>query len=108
MYEIGTVLPVVLKRYIERGEPRIIEVLAPFWPRVAGKAIAANSRPVAFAGGTLILATSTPPWAVQLRGMSEEIRSAVNGFLGGPVVKKLRIELRRSPELNVSRMELEN
>lgn len=108
MHEIGTVLPVVLKSYMQRGESRMVDVLAPFWPRVAGKAIAANSEPVAFDQGTLILVTSIPSWAVQLRGMSEEIRSAVNSFLGGPAVKKLRVEFRAPSNLSVKRIDQEN
>jgi len=56
----------------------------------------------------LTVATSVPPWAVQLRGMSEEIRAAVNDFLGGPVVKKLRIELKLDLNLAVGRSKREN
>lgn len=108
MQEIGTVLPAIFRRYVERGEPRIVEVLAPFWPRVAGKAIAANSAPVAFAAGTLTVGTPVPPWAVQLRSMSEEIRAAVNGFLGGPVVKRLRIEVSTAANVDAARTDLEN
>ena len=108
MQGIASVLPVVLKGCVQRGQPRIVDVLEPFWPRVVGKAIAAQSAPVAFAGGTLAIATSAPPWAVQLRGMSEEIRAAVNHFLGAPVVKKLRIELKLDLHLGVSKTKLEN
>jgi predicted nucleic acid-binding Zn ribbon protein len=93
---------------MRRGQPRIVEVLVPFWPRVAGNAIAANSSPVAFAAGTLTVATSVLPWAVQLRGMSEELRAAVNDFLGGLVVKKLRVELRLDLNLGVAETKLEN
>jgi predicted nucleic acid-binding Zn ribbon protein len=106
--EIGTVLPAIFKQYVQRGQPRLVEVLAPFWPRVTGKAIAANSRPVFFAAGTLVVTTPLSPWAVQLRGMSEEIRAAVNSFLGGPVVKRLRIELRTATNVNAARADLEN
>ncbi|HEV2493677.1 MAG TPA: DUF721 domain-containing protein [Terriglobia bacterium] len=108
MQGIGSVLPAVLKSCMQRGRPRIVEILEPFWPRVAGKAIAANSAPIAFVSGTLTVATSAPPWAVQLRGMSEEIRAAVNDFLGEPVVKKLRIELKLDLKLAVGRSKLEN
>jgi hypothetical protein len=63
---------------------------------------------VAFTAGTLTVATSVPPWAVQLRSMSEEIRAAVNDFLGGPVVKKLRVELKLDLNLGVDKSKLEN
>lgn len=93
---------------MQRGQPRIVDVLEPFWPRIVGKAIAAQSAPVAFAGGTLTVATSVPPWAVQLRGMSEELRAVVNDFLGGPVVKKLHIELKLDLNLGIGKTKLEN
>lgn len=108
MQGIASVLPTVLKGCVQRGQPRIVEILGPFWLRIVGKAIAAQSAPVAFAAGTLTVATSVPPWAVQLRGMSEEIRAAVNDFLGGPVVKKLRIELKLDLNLAVGRSKREN
>jgi predicted nucleic acid-binding Zn ribbon protein len=105
---IGSVLPVVLKSCLQRGQPRMVEVLAPFWSRIAGKAIAVNSVPVAFTAGTLTVATAAPPWAVQLRGMSEEIRRAVNDFLGAPVVKKLLIELKLDLDPGGGPAKLEN
>lgn len=69
-----------------------MEILAPLWPRVAGKHMAQHSRPVAFGAGTLTLATSCSSWAAQLRLMAEEIRAEINSFLGCPVVKKLRVQ----------------
>ena len=75
----------------------MVEILAPLWPRVAGKAIAANSRPVAFAAGTLTVAAAGP-WAAQLDFMSEEIRAAINAYLGREVVKK--VKLRKAPRLS--------
>ena len=49
--------------------------------------------PVAFAAGTLTLATPCSSWAAQLRAMREEIRAEVNSFLGAPIVKTLRIQV---------------
>ncbi len=53
--------------------------------------MAQYSRPVTFTAGTLTLATACPSWAAQLRHMAEEIRAEINSFLGGPIVKKLRV-----------------
>jgi hypothetical protein len=60
---------------------------------VVGKSIAARSLQVAFEAGTLTVATRSPSWAAQLRCLAEEIRAAVNSFLGGPLVKNVRIRL---------------
>ena len=86
-------MPAIFKSHMRRANPPLVEVLAPLWPRVAGKSIAARSLPVAFEAGTLTLATRSPSWAAQLRRLAEEIRAAVNSFLGGPLVKNVRIRL---------------
>jgi predicted nucleic acid-binding Zn ribbon protein len=91
MEEIGKILPKVLKPQLSRLEPPVVEVLAPLWTRVAGKALARQCRPVAFSTGTLTLATDDADWAEPLQQMAEEIRAHVNNFLGKPVVKHLRI-----------------
>ena len=93
MDEIGKMLPQFLKRHVRGERAPVLEVLAPLWPRVAGKAMASQARPVAFAGGTLTLGTGNPSWAVELRALQEQIRSAVNGALGQPLVKQLRVRL---------------
>jgi predicted nucleic acid-binding Zn ribbon protein len=90
--EIGKILPAILKAQVQRAEPALVEVLVALWPRVVGKGIAQHTRPVAFAAGTLTLATGCPTWATQLRQMGEEIRAAVNNFLGSPIVRKLRVQ----------------
>jgi hypothetical protein len=91
MEEIGIILPKVLKPQFSRLEPPVVEVLAPLWARVAGKALARQCRPVAFSAGTLTLAADDADWAELLQQMAEEIRAHVNDFLGKPVVKHLRI-----------------
>lgn len=97
MEEIGEILPALFKREIRRTEPRLVEILAPLWPRVAGKAIALHSRPIGFEAGTLILAADCSNWSAQLHLLAEEIRAEVNSFLGRPLVRKLRV--RKVPEL---------
>jgi hypothetical protein len=91
MEEIGKILPKVLQPQLSCLEPPVVEVLAPLWTRVAGKALAKECRPVAFSAGTLTLATEDADWAKPLQQMAEEIRAHVNNFLGRPLVKHLRI-----------------
>jgi len=90
--EIGKILPAVFKAQVRRADPVLLEILVPLWPRVVGKGIAQHARPVAFAAGTLTLATACPTWAAQLRHMAEEIRAQINNYLGSPIVKKLRVQ----------------
>lgn len=93
MDQIGKFLPQFFKRHIRGDRAPVLEVLMPLWPRLAGKAMARQARPVAFGDGTLTLVTGNPSWAIELRGLREEIRAAVNRALGQPVVKKLRVRL---------------
>ena len=98
MDEIGKLLPTLLKREIRRPEPRLLEILVPLWPRIAGRAMAQHARPADFNFGTLTLHTDCPTWAMQLRQMSVEICAKVNGLLGQPLVKKLRVKVVASLE----------
>ncbi len=91
MKEIGVILPSVLRQQVRRTDSALAELLAPFWPRVVGKGLAQQCRPAGFDAGTLTIETSCTAWAAELRRMSEEVRAAVNGYLGKPVVRKLRI-----------------
>ena len=96
MEEIGKLLPRVLRGYYSRKQERLPEVLAPFWSRITGKAIAENSRPVTFHNGNLVLSASTDCWATQLRSMTPEIRERINSFLGQPMVARVSIRYRSS------------
>jgi predicted nucleic acid-binding Zn ribbon protein len=95
---IGNTLPAVFKRQVRREESQLAELLVPLWARVAGKAVAEHSRPVAFWNGTLTLAAHSETWASQLPSLEAEILDAVNGFLGAPLVKRLRVRLAPSAE----------
>ena len=91
MEEIGKILPNVFKSQLSCLEPPVLEVLAPLWPRVVGKTLAKQCRPVSFVAGTLTLATDDATWAEALRPMVEEIRGNVNQFLGKCLVRRVKI-----------------
>ena len=99
MDEIGKILPSLSRKQIRREEPRLLEILLPLWPRIAGRTIAQHSQPTVFASGVLTLATDCTTWATQLRHMTEDIRAEINGFLGQPIVRKLRIKTVTQPGL---------
>jgi len=97
--EIGKIIPSLFRKQIRRAEPHLLEILLPLWPRIAGKSMAQHSHPALFASGVLTLATDCATWSTQLRHMTEEIRAEINGFLGQPVVRKLRIKTVTQPGL---------
>jgi len=93
MDELGKLLPRFLNKHVRGDQAPVLEVLTPLWTRVAGKAMAEQSRPVAFGNGTVTLAASSAAWATELRGLHDEIRSAINRTLGRPLVKRIRVKL---------------
>ncbi len=99
MDEIGKLLPALFKKQIGRTEPHLLEILNPLWPRIAGKPMAQHSQPAVFASGVLTLNTDSAAWDKQLRYLAEEIRAKINGFLGQPIVKKVRIRTVTQPGL---------
>ncbi|MGA2986859.1 MAG: DUF721 domain-containing protein [Terriglobia bacterium] len=99
MDEIGKMLPGVFRKQIRRAEPHLLEILLPLWPRIVGKSMAQHSQPTFFASGVLTLATDSATWSTQLKHLTEEIRAEINGFLGQPIVKKLRIKTVTQPDL---------
>ena len=91
MEEIGKILPLVFKRQVRSNDARVIQILAPLWPRVAGKPMAQHSKPVTFDNGILTLESDCSTWSAQLRAIAEEIRAGINDYLGQPVVRKLHV-----------------
>jgi hypothetical protein len=95
--ELCKLLPRFLNKHVRGDQAPVLEVLTPLWPRVAGKAVAAQSRPVAFGNGTLTIAASSSPWSTELRGLHDEIRTTINRTLGRPLVKRIRVKLASMP-----------
>ncbi|MGH9357518.1 MAG: DciA family protein [Terriglobia bacterium] len=102
MDELGKIWPHIFKDRGFVARAPVLLILTPLWPRVVGKTIARETRPVAFCDGTLTVAASSECWVIQLRNMSEQVRCQINGFLGGPVVKKLRLRRHASWDAQVS------
>src|SRR5579875_662861 len=102
MEELGNIMPQVFKARGLGGRTPLLPVLIPLWPRVVGKLIAREAQPVAFGEGVLTIAASSACWVTQLRSISEEIKRQINGFLGGPVVKELRLRRHKPWEVQTS------
>ena len=91
MEEISKILPLIFKGQVRRDNPRVVEILAPLWPLVAGKPMARHSRPVAFEDGMLTLESDCTAWSTEMRRMSADILAKVNRYLGVPAVRKLKV-----------------
>lgn len=97
MEEISKILPLIFRDQVRRDDPRLIEILAPLWPQVAGKPMARHSKPVAFEEGTLTLESDCSTWSAQLRLMAEEIKAEINNYLGVSVICKLQVRYVAGP-----------
>jgi predicted nucleic acid-binding Zn ribbon protein len=91
MEEISRILPLIFRSQVRRDNPRVVEILAPLWPQVAGKPMARHSRPVAFEEGTLTLESDCTAWSAEMRRIADDIRAQINRYLGVPTVRKLKV-----------------
>ncbi|MGH9376266.1 MAG: DUF721 domain-containing protein [Terriglobia bacterium] len=91
MEELGKIWPQIFKERVLAGRAPLLLILTPLWPRIVGKLIAREVQPISFCDGILTVAASSECWVIQLRNMSEQVRCQINGFLGGAVVKELRV-----------------
>jgi predicted nucleic acid-binding Zn ribbon protein len=91
MEEISKILPLIFKAQVRRSNPRVVEILAPLWPLVAGKPMARHSRPADFEDGMLTLECDCRSWSTEMRRMSDDILAQINRYLGVPAVRKLKI-----------------
>ena len=91
MEEISKILPHIFRGQVRRSNPRVVEILAPLWPQVAGKPMARHSLPVAFEDGLLTLESDCTAWSAELRRMSNDILAQINRYLGVPAVRKLKV-----------------
>lgn len=66
------------------------------WPELVGEAVAAQSRPVAMKGTTLVVAVSDPAWATQLRFLEHDLVQRLRAELGQDAI--VAIEVRVRPE----------
>jgi predicted nucleic acid-binding Zn ribbon protein len=64
------------------------------WDAVVGTQLASQTVPKALEGGVLVVAASSPAWAVQVRFLADELRRRANGTLGAEVVGSVRVIVR--------------
>ena len=97
MEEISKILPLIFRSQVRRDNPRLVEILAPLWPHVAGKPMARHSRPVAFEEGTLTLESDCTAWSAEMRRMADDIRAQINRYFGVPTVRRLKVRYVSKP-----------
>ena len=68
--------------------------LAKTWDAIVGDRLAAHTWPVALDDGVLVVAATSPAWAVQARFLAEEIRRAAASAAGRVPVRSVRVTVR--------------
>ncbi len=64
------------------------------WPELVGDAVAAQSRPVAMKGTTLVVAVSDPAWATQLRFLEHDLIERLRAELGQDAIDAIDVRVR--------------
>ena len=74
--------------------PTLLAEVQRVWPEAVGPALAEAGRPVAERDGVVTVACSQAVWAQELDLLSERVVGALNGALGRPAVRGLRVQAR--------------
>jgi len=64
------------------------------WEELVGETVAANSRPVAVRGATLVIAVSDPAWATQLRFLERDLVARLTAELGASSIDSIEVRVR--------------
>ena len=64
------------------------------WTDIVGGAVAAHSRPLSLAEGTLTVAVDQPGWATQLTYLEADLRRRIAEVSGTDAVRRVRVTVR--------------
>ena len=65
------------------------------WADIVGPQLAAHARPVSLSKGVLVVAVTEPAWDTQLTYLESELVGRFREALGGGVVDRVEVRLRR-------------
>jgi len=81
-----------VRRELGMEDPRRLIEVSDAWSELVGPQLAEHTRPVAIAGGVLLVEVDDNAWAAPLRYLSDELARRVGGD-----VEQVRTRLRRQP-----------
>jgi predicted nucleic acid-binding Zn ribbon protein len=88
MDRAGEFLGKVVRRF-DRPEATLAW-LASAWPTIAGKTLAAHTRPTKCDGGSLEVVADAKAWQQQIESMKRELRDRINCAWGGNLVREVQ------------------
>ena len=71
-----------------------LQVVFGRWSEIVGPDVAAQSRPLRLAGGTLLVGVGDPARATELRYRGGEILTRIAEVVGAPVADRLEVQVR--------------
>jgi predicted nucleic acid-binding Zn ribbon protein len=77
--------------------PTVLAEVQRAWPDAVGEAFARAAAPVRERDGVLTVACDEAVWAQELDLMSERVLAALNGALGRPALRRLRVQASGRP-----------
>jgi len=101
MEKAGEFLGRVVRR-MDRPEAALAWLVGA-WPAIAGKALAAHTRPVRCEHGRLDLAADAKAWQQQIEPMQREIRDRINRAWGATLVREVKFVAAKRGPRNISR-----
>ncbi len=90
--QIGEVVDKVLRQYRPISDQALLQVWE-LWEEAVGEAIAANARPAAFKGDTLLVHVSSSTWLHHMRFLESDLISKINNALGDGTIRSIKLKV---------------
>jgi predicted nucleic acid-binding Zn ribbon protein len=89
---IGSVIDKLMQHHRPVKDRELLRVWE-VWDRAVGTAIAANARPAAFKGDTLLVHVSSSTWLHHLRFLEQDLIAKLNAELEQPYIRSVKIKV---------------
>ncbi len=89
---IGSVIDKLMRQYRPVNDRQLLEVWD-VWEQAVGTAIAANARPAAFKGDTLLIHVVSSTWLHHMRFLEKELIEKINFAMGHQVVRSVKLKV---------------
>jgi hypothetical protein len=88
MERAGKTVWAALRRIARPEKP--LDLLVAVWPLMVGARLAGHTRPVGWNGARLDVGVDEGPWQAQLERLARPLRTKVNAWWGGNLVREVR------------------
>lgn len=89
---IGNVINKLMHQYRPLNDQQLLQVWD-VWEQAVGEGIAANARPAAFKGDTLLIHVASSTWLHHMRFLEKELIDKLNASLEQPVIRSVKLKV---------------